>query len=325
MHRNWIFFLGICSALLFSACEKEEIPIEKKDRGELITDEVFIETNYRYQAWYDLESGEVVKRELKDRWELAFDCDPSVQRVYLNSSLAMQAAPLNTSDFNADYDLDDLTFVPDPPSGNLDSLALRNFENGEVYLLDLGFEVNGDQRGYAKIQFLPSENSDNYRFLYSIIGSDLIDTVAINKDNQFNRVGFSITNGQAINMEPPKESFDLVFTQYMHVFYDPYQPYLVTGVLLNNHRVEAQVDSTSSLGDISRESIDDSKWSRQNDLIGYDWKSFDIDNPGAGFAIDLSKNYLVKSHSGFIYKLRFIDFYTTAGEKGNFVFEYQRL
>jgi hypothetical protein len=57
------------------------------------------------------------------------------------------------------------------------------------------------------------------------------------------------------------------------------------------------------------------------DVIGYDWKTFN----GSGFETHPEQVYLVKTTEGLYYKLRFVDFYNSQGDKGTPTFEVQAL
>ena len=61
----------------------------------------------------------------------------------------------------------------------------------------------------------------------------------------------------------------------------------------------------------------------QSDVIGYDWKYYDFDD--GVYTIEPDHNYVIRDRDGFIYKLRYIDFYSDLGEKGYPTFEFVRL
>ncbi|MEX0812710.1 MAG: HmuY family protein [Chitinophagales bacterium] len=319
LSKSIFLFLAV---LILASCEKEELPIEKTDRGGVISSEVFINSNYQYQIWYDLEENKTVKKSLKTDWDIAFDCSGE-NAIYLNSSLAMRAANTGSKDFENSFDKNTLNFRGDHNSGIRDSLALKNWNSGNVYLLDLGYTPEGNERGFVKIQFL-GENNGTYTFKYAKDGESAREA-KVSKNTTYNRVGFSIENDSEILFEPPKDQFDLLFSQYTHVFYEPYTPYLVTGVLLNTNNTMAYCDSVNEFGAITIENVNETLFANQKDAIGYDWKEIDFTSANAVFITDMSKNYILKTRSAFLFKLHFIDFYTSKGEKGNFVFEYQRL
>ena len=64
-------------------------------------------------------------------------------------------------------------------------------------------------------------------------------------------------------------------------------------------------------------------FTRDWDVIGYDWKDFSLQTNT--FTIFSDKIYLIKDASGNLFKLRFIDFYDDNGIKGSPAFEFMRL
>jgi hypothetical protein len=288
----------------------------------VVTAEVFIEDDYRYQVWYDLENNTEVKKSLKTDWDLAFSCSDSSSDVYLNGGISMQAANTGSSDFSVTFDPNSLSFKGENVNQYSDSLALSNWESGEVFVIDKGYALDYSPRGQVKVQFVSLENGV-YTFKY--VGEDGIEKEAqVTKDPRYNRIGFSFDTESEVAFEPTKDSYDFCFTQYSQIFYEPdYLPYTVTGVLINNSFVSAYAESGLAFSEITAESIDESAFTNTRDIIGYDWKSIDINQPNPTYEIDLSQNFIIKTRNGFLFKLHFIDFYNSQGAKGNFVFEFQ--
>ncbi|MEZ5083051.1 MAG: HmuY family protein [Bacteroidales bacterium] len=65
----------------------------------------------------------------------------------------------------------------------------------------------------------------------------------------------------------------------------------------------------------------------QLDVIGYDWKVLqgDVNSGNVSYNIVPNRNYIIRNRNGFVYKLRFIEFYNTLGEKGYPTIEFQLL
>ncbi|HET8962741.1 MAG TPA: hypothetical protein VFM99_02505, partial [Chitinophagales bacterium] len=59
MKRVLIFFLPIFY-LLFSSCEKEELPITPHDPGDIITTSVNMDASYKWQIYFDLKTNTIV-------------------------------------------------------------------------------------------------------------------------------------------------------------------------------------------------------------------------------------------------------------------------
>jgi hypothetical protein len=137
-------------------------------------------------------------------------------------------------------------------------------------------------------------------------------------------------NGKMIEIEPDQDLWDLQFTQYGSIIFtdegEP-TPYYVRGVLLNRHIVSAAVDSVSAFGDISFEDIAGYSFSRQQDFIGYEWKSVEVDvnSNTAVYTVVPGITYIILDTDGFFYKFRFVSYYNDLGEKGFPVIEHLRL
>jgi len=140
---------------------------------------------------------------------------------------------------------------------------------------------------------------------------------------------FSISNPLEVISEPDRSNWDLLFTQYTTLLFtdegDPY-PYLVTGVLLNPALVLIAMDSITAYDDISFEKAQSMDFSKQADGIGYLWKEYDFDD--GSYTVNSKIIYVIRDTRGFLYKLRFKDFYKLLNnrlQKGYPSFEYQKL
>jgi hypothetical protein len=58
-------------------------------------------------------------------------------------------------------------------------------------------------------------------------------------------------------------------------------------------------------------------------VIGYNWKSYDM-NAGE-YSINTNLNYILNDKDGRYFKLHFIDYYNSSGDKGYPKFEIQEL
>ncbi|MEL6652976.1 MAG: HmuY family protein [Bacteroidota bacterium] len=314
-------FLYLVCILSLSSCLREELPVEPYDRGDAVIAQVSMQANYRDQVWYDLGTNQVVATNAKTDWELGFLCADSVWGIRLNSSLAMQAAQTGETDFTAVSSASGLAFKIDHPTGELDSLAIQ-LPAEDVFVIDLGYTPSGSQRGYRKLQLISSENGQ-YQIRYAKLDGTDEQTVSVQKDAEYNFVAYSMTEQAQKAIEPPKEQYDLCFSQYMHLFYDPYQPYLVTGVINNPYLTEVALDSSAVFEAIESADADRLIWSRAWDAIGYAWKYYDLDE--GAFTVFPEQVFMLRDNEGFLYKLHFQDFYDEGGNKGTPTFAFQRL
>jgi hypothetical protein len=333
--------IALIATLMFSSCFKEDEKVPPHDPGELKTTTIELTQDYRYQVYYDLGDEAVVSSNLKKDWDLGFDCTPGSTRIILNTSNFMLAARSGSSDFDAPIDTSGYQWIFDASSGNPDTAAFGDWVefqppdstksySGEVYVIDRGYDEAGNLRGYRKIVFESMEN-DQFTIRYANLDGTGEARFTVTKVPSVNFTYFTFENGGSqLTLEPPADSWDLVFTQYTTLLYtdegDPY-PYLVTGVLLNPAGVEVVQDTLNDFLLIDRDLASSLVYTNVPDEIGYDWKDIvgDVSTGNVSYVIVEGLHYLVRDPEGFYYKMRFISFYSGSGEKGYPTFEFQRL
>src|SRR5690606_21185008 len=128
---------------------------------------------------------------------------------------------------------------------------------------------------------------------------------------------YSMVNEAAVNRQPNRDKWDLVFTQY--TAYIPI-PYTVTGVLHNRNVTAAKAANIPNKA--SYNSWQSHSFGREINAIGYDWKK----HVGSGvYAVQDSLVYFVavgKQNGDDIWKLIFTGFEATDGKS---IFDKQRL
>ncbi len=332
--RKYAFILILPA--IFSSCLKPEIPLKPHQRGEIKEADVSMESNYKYQVYFDFSNGSVSGQNLKMDWDLGFENGINGgHHIILNSSKAMFAADAGPIDFYTPIDTSGMHFWWDAQNGNLDSTALSAWADlsgpqplltNHVFILNLGLKTTGLPIGFKKIRIENYQNG-NYTLHWADMDNANEDSMQIPAiDTSYNFSFFSFKNGGDIaQIEPPKTSWDIVFTQYLRIFNVSGDtiPYLVTGVLLNPWKVEAAADSSIAFASLDFNAINQFQFSDDRNLIGYDWKKYSFDL--GQYAVNPDKIYIVRDHEGFYYKLHFIDFYDQNGNKGNPQFEFQKL
>lgn len=320
--RNYLVIL--ISAFAFVSCKKGELPVPKHDSGAVYTSTVDISSNYKYQVYFDLKTNSVVGQNLKTAWDLGFEATATGNRIILNGSKAMYAYNTGITDFASVTDTSGFAANKswDAPSGNLDSTAIGDWIGANtVYIIDRGYSETGDHQGFRKIVF-ETVSSTEYKVKFANLNGSGLTELTIIKDDTYNFAFLSFTSSSVVMVEPPKADWDLVFTQYIHVFYEPeLTTYLVTGCLLNHYNTVSSKDVTTPFTDISFASLGNYTLTNAINTIGYDWKVFD----GSTYTVDPAKNYIIRDSEGFHYKLHFIDFYNQSGVKGNPKWEFQEL
>lgn len=339
MKNLLIVFIGV---LLVTSCEKDELPAiappvnqngetpidsasnEKLiQKGVLISNEVTMESDYKYQIWFDLGTNEIVSTNLRTDWDLAFDCDMNNNYLYLNSALNASVAITSETDFEKVSSDAGLDYVNEHQSGREDKLAIGDVSNKRnVMIIDRGFDPAGKPLGKWKIQITLVQDGDYYLTTSKLNGENLSSTV-ISKNPVYNRIAYSFKSQDYLPIEPPKVDYDLCFTQYTHVFDNPPLPYSVNGVLINSTDTEVAEEFDMDFEDITKEHAEALLYSRDLDVIGYDWKSFSLQSNT--FTVYSNRNYVVRDASDNLFKIHFIDFYDLNGIKGTPSFELVRL
>jgi len=312
--------------ILAFSCSKEELPVPKHERGDTITNSVTMGSDYRYQLFFDLETNKTVSKNKKSIWDLGFETSSTGFHVILNTAKAMFVANTQQVDFFAITDTIGLNFTWDETSGNIDSTGIGDWKNTQnVYVLDRGYSSDGTHLGFKKIVFI-SVNATEYSVKFANLDGTNEITKQIIKDANYNFTFLSLDNGGKIKtIEPPKEDWDFVFTQFTNIFYDqnPPLPYIVTGVIINRNKVEVAKDFTKEYKDVSSSDIPGYTFSTSINTIGYDWKYYAFSE--SKYITHPYQNYIIKTTEGKYYKLHFIDFYDNLGEKGTPTFEFQEL
>lgn len=332
--RYRLFSILSVFVVLLSSCWKDEEPFILPAPGEAIQAEISLGPNYDKMIYFNVATQEFIVRDFKS-WDLSFQAGENDFHVFLNSGNLMLVHETNLTDFDANYVLvKGMEWRYDLPSGHLDSTAIGKWWSGTdgtskglVYVIDMGVAFTGDER-YKKFQVEKADATG-----YTINIGDLNDATSnrsffIPKDDKRNLAHFNITTGTVItDLEPEKDNWDLWFTSYNHIFYDQGPdpvPYQVRGALQNAaNGVTIYEERTKSFDEIDIEYAATINLSSESDVIGYDWKSYDQD--AGRYTVDNTRTYIIKTVSGYYYKLRFIDYYDTNGLRGTPVFDLQRL
>jgi hypothetical protein len=333
MMRTATSLLLLIITLSFHSCFKEDERVEPHPRGGQ-TDTIPMTENYLYQVYYSLDSGNIVSSNVKTLFDFGFECSQTGWHIILNTSDFMKAADLGVVTFGQAFDTTGLALRFDKSDGNPDSTAIGQWftisgndtiSNNHVYAVSRGLDELGNPLGLYQVIFDSLKNS-TYYFRHAPLkgGSGSSGTVA--KDKEVSYMFFSLTTGAAVPVEPPGQTYDLLFTQYTTMLFTdqgiPY-PYLVTGVLLNRYQVEAAVDSTADFLTITREKALTMNYSKALDAVGYDWKFYSFTT--GVYTIRPNLCYIIHGVSGNYFKLRFVGFYNNDGLKGYPVIEYQKL
>lgn len=313
--KKIILILSI--AFTLTSCFKEDSAVNPFDRGDVTSNQVEMNRKYENQIYFDLSSNSVISTNKYGEWDLGFQAYDDYF-IQLNSSRIMAVQDLGNVEFESVTEaLETELYVRDVPNGNMDSSAIGKWweivegkvqSKNHIYVIDRGRSDDGKKGGIRKLKILGAD-ADGFTIIYSELQSTTIDTTYIPRTENRNYITFSFEgSGSVNNLEPPADTWDIVFTRYTDLFdIVGFEVYPVNGVLLNTRYCKvAELDSLSDFNDITSSIIQSTTLTKKRDEIGWDWKQVDI-NTGV-YTINPSKKYLIEDTDGFYYKLRFIGF-----------------
>jgi hypothetical protein len=212
--------------------------------------------------------------------------------------------------------LDGWTFDDPAYTNYLDSLSLRTWEDGEVYVQNRGV-VNDN---YYLIQFV-SKTEDSYTFNYAkATDNQNVKTFVINRSAGLNYVCFSFDLDAEVSVEPRSVEWDVVFTPYLGWWETLdsgiFASYSQSGILINNEGgvMVAQIfDKDIDFIDIDSSYISTSEFSVWKGVIGSNWKILGGTDSDNLYNMDPDKKYILKKYDSLegvykYFKLRIIDY-----------------
>lgn len=329
--------LCLCAVavLLSTSCEKADTPVPLPEKGEAGYDQLDLGEEYKLQVFYDFETGAVIHTSEPNSWHLAFETAPGGFHIFQNGVTSVRVYNTHQTDFakvnrtmvpgdsslewrmDASCGVPDSTGIGDWRAANTVSSLSKN----EVYILE--YNATYDKDNVKKFRVV-AVNDKEYTIEYCSIDEIVPTTATILKDDTYNYSYFSFYNGgQSLQLEPPKDSWDIVFTRYRIIYYNlGNQPYTVTGVLLNPYNTVAARTKAKSFSDVDNSLLPEVALINHRDVIGYDWKIFDFQK--YLYSIDKETTFIIKNRKDHYWKMHFIDFYNKQGIKGSPSFEFQR-
>lgn len=330
--------LYIAIILLLSSCFKEE---DKRNQiGGIDSISMKLGEDYANVFYYNLNTQKIVSQNLWSDWDLAFYAQADQYYIKLSDGANMKAYNTQNSNFEAVTSLDpNWKSIVDDATGNLNNLALQfeidfikgdsTFYKPKVYVLLLGSDALGNELGYKKFTLLYTY-LNQYAIKFSNLDNSETYTSKVLKDVTVNYVHFKFDNGgKQLLIEPDKSTWDIVFTRSTDItitndFTDTIFDYSVTSVLLNQTYTRAYLEKEIAFDDISTANINNSAFTNQLNIIGYDFKAFSLTTGVYTVRKDIS--YVVKDINDFYYKIKFTDFYDPdTNLKGTISFTYEIL
>lgn len=310
------------------------------------------------QVYIDLST--IVQTEvIRTSWDLGFYSGTDF-RVILNGSInKMAAKQLNTTNIDevqiADETVTTGNFQDpnsgkyiDQPSGDINGTLIApisvNDADNKVYLVNLGqeisdtpaeaFKVNmtGKSRGWKKIRILRSGN--DYKLQYADLEATTHQEVIISKAATFNFSFFSFKTNTTVSVEPQKEKWDLNFTTFTNLIPYPGQEYTISYfypefAIINSRAgvtaYQVLIAEGGSFDAFALANVDKARFetaeAKDQRAIGPNWRVTTTNPP----SVYDDRFFVLKDAEGNIYKIKFISFYTPAGERGNVTFQYELL
>ncbi len=314
----------LIALLLLTGCFKDELPILKKDRGSVTVGSAELGSSYSKMVYYSLLNKQNVETIDKFSWDIKLSGTSKNPYIKLNTAKSMVAYQTKSTSFSEIKDTVGKlnNKLIDYQSGYSDSLALTDiFNNKNVYIIDLG--IDGNFNKLELLLFKASVVGNQYFIEYSKIDGSDYKSLYVSFNENVNHILYNFKTNNS-TPEPIAEDWDLLFTQYQHVYYNPFQTYQVVGCLINSKNIlAAKYTGKNKFNEITIADTLDCKFSNIANTIGFDWKYFSLTSNN--FTVFNEKNYILKHKTGKIFKLHFIDFYNKNGIKGTPVFEFQEL
>lgn len=323
--------LNVCAiflAVLWSSCEKEDVPVTLPPKGDAEHAVVEMGEDYTYQVFFDMQRGQVVHSSEINSWHLAFESSADGYHIFMNGGADVFLYNTHETDFRKVKTAPEAfssDWMFDRSCGLNDSTAVGDWrDKGEIWIVKLN--PTNDPNNLKKIKLVAVSGTE-YIMQYCDLDNDAASVVHIPKDPAYNYSYFSFYDGgQVVQPDPPKDTWDFVFTRYRIIYYDMDNfPYIVNGVLTNPYQTTSYAPDSNATAQqqIADEDVPALPFSRHRDEIGYSWKYFNFDEQQ--YEVDKSKFYYIHNQHNQYWKLNFLSFYNAQGIKGSPSFEYIRV
>jgi hypothetical protein len=287
---------------------------------------------YNYQSFYDFSSDSVFTN-ANGIWDLAFEASKEGWRVRINYSNLQAVYRTESSDFTTvDYSIVDSRWLYDASSGNPDSTAIGHWQvtTGEEPMVYLLGTYDGVRYKPTKKFRILDVTDTSYRFEFANMDNSGRNEATVKKDLRYNFVYYSFNSRNIVIVEPPKDRWDILFTQYTTTLYTNQgvpTPYIVRGTYLNPNKVLALLDTLTGYSNITAQNINVAAMSNVQDYIGYNWKAVEINQSAntARYAVRKNYSYVIRDPKGDYYKLHFLTYVNDSLLVGYPLFEKEKL
>ncbi|MCD4710873.1 MAG: hypothetical protein K8R52_08510 [Bacteroidales bacterium] len=255
-------------------------------------------------------------------WDLAFESAGEGSRVLAGWATYSEVVGSGKYDFSEitielilDFKENSNEWIFTDPAyvNTIDSVALRNWEDGEIYIQQRGLD-------FFVFQFV-SKTLDSYTFKYASAQSlDQVYEATIYRSSGFNYVYYSFDQQSALQVEPDSRKWDIVSSPYRGWWETGesgvYAPFNLSGILINNEngvRIAQVFDAEVTFEELDLSSIHEYEFIDMKGAIGSNWKLLGDQNSGNIYTMDPDKKYLMEKYdfeSGRLmyFKLQIVDY-----------------
>ncbi len=302
--------------------------------SQVSTDTVSTAPGYANQVWYQLEDGSETSAP-KDEWDLAFAIDGFSTSIHINSvnGVKLWAYPGTNSEWNSV----DTTGLSNWPllynSENSWSTGAfdRNINTADMFDVGWGiYDVNthiitGDSlfiiqlsNGYYKKLDIVNLMSGAFNFRFADLdnSNEVVSSLTKADFSGKNFGYYSLENNTTLDREPLSAEWDLLFTQYTAFIPTAYP---VSGILVNNGWQTARASGLTDPANYT--AYAGLTFSEDINVIGYDWKSFNMTTMTYDIADDVA--YFLQNEDGDVWKIIPTGF--GGSTDGNFIFTKEKM
>ena len=259
--------------------------------------------------FYSLDAGRIVAKASPMEWDLYIDNE--VIRINYFRSMSVAKTSKNWEEINDTSGLS-FSFLTDQIS---DTLSQWELSDNQIYVLNMGLDNEYEPLGFMVFQ--ASRTSDGVILKYRDLDGTNEWTNQISEDHFY----YHLKNEQPLNLPNDKE-YDIAlgkYTDYITVD-DISQDYTIYGAIVGNASAYLLDDDFET---IDANDFDVNQLSNRKDIIGWDWKRFNLEKNA--YEILPKMTYMISTNSDYLCKLRFVDYLNDQGISGHPTFEYEIL
>ena len=259
--------------------------------------------------FYSLDAGRIVAKASPIEWDLYIDNEAI--RINYFRSMSVAKTNKNWEEINDTSGLS-FSFLTDQIS---DTLSQWELSDNQIYVLNMGLDNEYEPLGFMVFQ--ASRTSDGVILKYRDLDGTNEWTNQISEDHFY----YHLKNEQRLNLPNDKE-YDIAlgkYTDYITVD-DISQDYTIYGAIVGNASAYLLDDDFET---IDANDFDVNQLSNRKDIIGWDWKRFNLEKNA--YEILPKMTYIISTNSDYLCKLRFVDYLNDQGISGHPTFEYEIL